>query len=273
MTEPVASVWVDGIATASMSVHDRGLAYGDGLFETMRLRAGAIVNLERHLARLAQGCETLEIQGIDPAELRLELGTLADAQPDGTLKLVVTRGAGSRGYRPPRTARPTRVLMWSPARAEDTVAATNGVRVRLCRTPATENSRLAGLKHLNRLDNVLARAEWSDEAIAEGLMRDSRGAIVGGTMSNLFAVRGGTVVTPRIERAGVRGVQRARVIEATGRLQLRVEELELAPADLTAADELFLTNAVIGIWPIAELDGRGFAVGSTTRRLQRELEV
>ena len=273
MTDPAATVWVDGIATASLSVHDRGLAYGDGLFETMRLRAGAIANLERHLARLAQGCEALEIHGIDAAGLRIELDTLAAAKPDGTLKLVVTRGSGSRGYRPPRTARPTRVLIWSPPRAEDTEAAASGVRVRLCRTPATENSRLAGLKHLNRLDNVLARAEWSDEAIVEGLMRDSRGAIVGGTMSNVFAVCAGALMTPRIERAGVRGVQRARVIEAAGRLQLRVAELELTPADLTAADELFLTNAVIGIWPIAELEGRGFAVGNTTRRLQQELAL
>lgn len=273
MTDPRPNTWVDGVATASFSVHDRGLAYGDGLFETMRLRAGRIANIDRHLARLAQGCDTLEIRGIDLTGVRSELESLASAQPDGTFKLIVTRGDGLRGYRLPQTVRARSVLTWSAPRAEDAAAAANGVRVRFCRTPATENVRLAGLKHLNRLDSVLARAEWSEEGIAEGLMGDSRGAIVGGTMSNVFMVRTARLMTPRIERSGVRGVQRGRVIEAAAHFGLPVEELDLAPADFMAADELFLTNAVIGIWPVAELDGRGFSVGPTTRRLQRELAL
>lgn len=273
MTHPGVITWVDGVATTTVSVQDRGLAYGDGLFETMRLRGGRIANIDRHLARLAQGCDTLEIHGVDAKVLRAELETLAVSQADGTLKLIVTRGAGLRGYRPPLGVLPTRVLIWSAPRAHDAAAAANGVRVRFCRTPATESARLAGVKHLNRLDSVLARAEWSDEEIREGLMCDSRGAIVGGTMSNVFAIRGARLVTPRIERAGVRGIQRALVIEAAGRLRLPVEELDLAPADLNEADELFLTNAVIGIWPVAELDGRSFSVGATTRRLQQELAL
>jgi 4-amino-4-deoxychorismate lyase len=271
MTGSPVTMWVDGGAAATLSVHDRGLGYGDGLFETMRLRGGRIALLDRHLARLGQGCLALGIQDLALTDLRRELGTLAASLADGTLKLIVTRGAGARGYRPPRAARATRVLMWSPPRVEDAAAAASGVRVRYCRTPATENAALAGLKHLNRLDSVLARAEWSDEAIKEGLMRDSRGVIVGGTMSNVFAVCGGRIVTPRIDRAGVRGILRGEVIEAARRLQLGIEELELAADDLIGADELFLTNAVIGIWPVTELDGHGFAVGSTTRRLQQEL--
>jgi 4-amino-4-deoxychorismate lyase len=262
------SLWIDGVTGSRVSARDRGLNYGDGLFETMRLADHAVRHLDRHLARLAQGCERLGISHVDFAALNHEIASIARTLSDGALKLVVTRGSGPRGYRPAGTERPTRVLAWSPPRVADASASTDGVRVRYCTTPASVNVALAGVKHLNRLDCVLARSEWSDTGIAEGLMRDSHGAIVGGTMSNVFAVRGETIVTPRIDRAGVKGIMRGIVIEAARAAGLVVEEQALTAAHLAAADELFLTNTLIGIWPIRALEDRHLDPGPITRRLQ-----
>jgi 4-amino-4-deoxychorismate lyase len=144
--------------------------------------------------------------------------------------------------------------------------------VRYCATRATENTALAGLKHLNRLDSVLAQLEWSDPAIAEGLLCDSQGSVVGGTMSNLFAVRDRTMLTPRIDRCGVSGIMRSVVIDAARNEGLEVVEQALSLADVAAADELFLTNSIIGVWPVRALDAKNYPVGAVTRRVQAAAE-
>lgn len=262
------SVWINGSPAQDLSAFDRGLNYADGLFETMRVRHRGVSHIDRHLDRLSEGCRRLGLDGVDVAVLRGEIAMRAESQSAGTLKLIVTRGVGPRGYRPVVTGAPTRILISSDARAADQSAA-SGVRIRYCRTPASENVALAGLKHLGRLDSVLARGEWSDADIAEGLLRDSRGSVVGGTMTNLFAVHGGKLVTPRIDRAGVRGVMRGVVMDAARDQGLAVSEAPLEASDIVVADELFLTNALIGVWPVRELDGRAYAVGPITRRAQQ----
>ncbi|HZF15192.1 MAG TPA: aminodeoxychorismate lyase [Steroidobacteraceae bacterium] len=262
------SLWINGSPAPDRMAGDRGLNYGDGLFETMRVERGAVRHLDRHIDRLTGGCRRLGIDGIDTTILCDEIIECAGLQAIGTLKLIVTRGVGPRGYRPIVEGAPTRILTASNARPADDSGA-NGVQVRYCRTPATENTVLAGLKHLGRLDSVLARGEWSDAAIAEGLMRDSRGFIVGGTMTNLFAVRAGRLLTPRIERAGVRGVMRSVIMDAARSTGIVIEETQLLASDLAGAEELFLTNALVGIWPVRELDGRSYELGPVTRHCQR----
>jgi len=134
-----------------------------------------------------------------------------------------------------------------------------------------ENPALAGIKHCNRLEQVLARREWTDPGIAEALMFSSSGALVSGTMSNVFLVRGSKVLTPCIDRCGVAGVMRGLVLEIAPAAGISVEERRLEAADLAAAEELFLTNALTGIRPVRELDGVRLAVGPVTRRLQAQL--
>jgi 4-amino-4-deoxychorismate lyase len=263
------STWINGIAARELSTDDRGLSYGDGLFETMHLERGAVARLERHLKRLTQGCARLGIDCVADKLLREEIEARARTLSDGVLKLVITRGAGPRGYRPTGEERPTWLLSWNTARAADASLASAGVRVRFCRTPATENAAIAGLKHLNRLDCVLARREWSDPEIAEGLMCDSHGSVVGGTMSNLFAVRDRTLMTPRLDRSGVRGVMRSVVIDAARGAGIDVVEQHLTAQDLSVATELFLTNALIGVWPVRALEATSYPVGALTRRLQQ----
>jgi 4-amino-4-deoxychorismate lyase len=130
-------------------------------------------------------------------------------------------------------------------------AAAIPARVRLCTTPLGLNPRLAGLKTLNRLESVLARAEWIDPRIWEGLMRDVDENIVCGTMSNLFLKRGSTLMTPVLDRCGVAGVMRRWVLETAAQLRLRPVQRRIAWKDLRESEEVFMSNAVVGLRSVA----------------------
>ncbi|OOG21214.1 aminodeoxychorismate lyase, partial [Thioalkalivibrio denitrificans] len=185
-------ILVNGQPGEQLPVTDRGLAYGDGLFETLAVRNGRPQHWERHMARMAEGCARLVLPMPDPAVWRAEAQTVLSFGQSGALKLILTRGTGPRGYRPPRDPSPTRIVMGLDA------AATPGpetLKVRFCRTRLSRNPLLAGIKHLNRLEQVLARGEWQDEC-QEGIMLDTEGHVVEGTMSNLFLVREEALHTP-----------------------------------------------------------------------------
>ena len=262
---------VNGQPADSISALDRGLGYGDGLFETVAVRDGTAELWSEHLARLKSGCDRLGIPY--PRELEEEGRALIEGVERGVLKIIVTRGVGGRGYRPPEAAEPTRILSLHPWPDYPAAWWSDGVTVRRCDTPLGCNPRLAGIKHLNRLEQVLARVEWSDSAVAEGLMSDTEGRIVEGVMSNLFVVRDGALLTPSLERCGVAGVMRGAVMRAAAEAGIPCTEGELREATLEAADELLLTNSLIGIWPVARLGEREWPVGPLTRRLQEALSA
>jgi 4-amino-4-deoxychorismate lyase len=240
--------WIDGRAGAAIDHRDRGFNYGDGAFETMRVRRGAIRLLEYHLERLDDACRRLKFSAPGTARLRRELERIAAGERDAVLKLIVTRGIGARGYRPAGHERCTRVVSLHPLRHSP---AQRQVRVRLCAMRVGVNEALAGLKTLNRLESVLARSEWSDARIWEGLLRDHDDNIVGGTMSNLFLRRGSSLMTPKLDRCGIAGVMRRWVLAHARQLKLRVRECRVRCSDLATADEAFMTNAVVGIAPVA----------------------
>ncbi len=225
---------------------DRGAAYGDGLFETVLVRDGRPRLWDEHLARLARGCHVLGLPL--PAEHRLA-APLAEAPPGlAVLKLMLTRGSGGRGYRAPATPEPR--LRWQLAPFTPAVARwQEGVRVRHCALRLGIQPRLAGLKHLNRLENVLARAEWDDDEVAEGLLCDSDGRLVEATAMNLFWRRAGLLETPRLDRCGVAGTLREALIE-----RLEVREVDILPEALEAAEAVWLGNSVQGVWPVTRLD-------------------
>ncbi len=246
---------------------DRGLAYGDGVFETIAVREGVPLHLERHLARLEAGCIRL---GFKAPALADDLRDRAAGHPRAVLKVIVTRGEGGRGYLPPVDPVPTRVISLHAWPDHDLAWTEHGVAVRWCDTRLAIQPALAGLKHLNRLEQVLARAEW--EGLGqwqEGLMCDMDGHLIEATQANVFLVTGGRLRTPRIDRCGIAGITRARVIEAVDALGLECEEARLDADDVNAADELFLCNSIIGIWPVREAgDTRFDAPGPVTRALQ-----
>lgn len=266
-----ARILVNGVPTGSVSAGDRGLAYGDGLFETLALRTGTLRFVDAHLERLASGCARLGIPRPDGVQLRGQLAVVSDGVAHGVVKIILTRGSGPRGYAPPAVPEPTLIVSCHPGEPGAGPAAP--LRVRECATPVATSPALAGLKTLNRLEQVLARAEWRDPAIGEGLMRDADGWYVGGTAGNLFIVRAGTLLTPGLGRCGVRGIMRGVVLAAAARLGITAAEADLARTDLDGASEMFLTSALIGIAPVGEFDGRRLATGPVTRRLRTALAL
>ncbi|KJJ99951.1 4-amino-4-deoxychorismate lyase [Pseudomonas sp. 21] len=262
--------WIDGQSGEALSARDRGLAYGDGLFETIRVSAGRPRLLTRHRARLEEGVRRLSL----PVSLDLvedELLRFSTLLGDGVAKLVLTRGEGARGYAPQADAQVRRLLLASPAPAYPAKNREEGVTLFPCATRLAEQPLLAGLKHLNRLEQVLARAEWSDPAFAEGLMRDVSGRIVEGVFSNLFVVKQGELVTAELSRCGVAGVMRAEIIERARDLGVPVVIRDIEHSELAQADEVFLCNSLYGIWPVRGVAEFAWPVGLLTRKLQGQL--
>jgi 4-amino-4-deoxychorismate lyase len=269
----VETLWLVNGRRGGVDPADRGLAYGDGLFETMAAHDGAIRWLDHHMERLLAGCVRLGIGGVDEAALRSEIAAHCPPRGRAVVKLIVTRGVGTRGYRPPERCEPTRILSISSWPAYPSGHYTNGIRVHTCELRLGENPHLAGMKHLNRLEQVLAQMEITRGQADEGLLLDAHDRVVGGGSSNVFGVWQEELLTPSLERCGVRGVMRRVVLDAAAKLGLRVAERDLPRPRFDRADEIFVTNALFGIWPVTEIDGRALPVGPLTRRLMSAVEV
>ena len=265
-------VLINGRVTDCVASADRGLLYGDGLFETIAVVDGSMCHWPRHLSRLQAGCDCLGIAAVDAAALAHECRSLAGAADRAVLKVIITRGSGGRGYRVPDRSSPTRIVQlhdwpdWSPACAE------HGVAVRVCNTRLGHQPALAGIKHLNRLEQVLARQEWETADVMEGLLLDSAGCLVEGTMSNIFLVRNGTLLTPDLQRCGVAGIMRTRLLELAERLPIDVRIGPVEMQHLQEADEVFICNSLIGIWPVIAVDACDYKKGAVTVRMQAMLD-
>lgn len=255
---------VDGVARDHVAVADRGFGYGDGLFETVLFVNGRAPLWARHMQRLLDGCLRLALPPPPLDRLAAEAAALVDGLPRAVVRITWTRGGGERGYAPPSQPAPTRVVAAFAADAPAADWYARGIRVRCCALRLAEQPLLAGLKHLNRLEQVLARAEWSGEGIVEGLLADVAGRVIGATAANLFVVHGGCVATPDLRRCGVAGVARAEVLARFPEVQVR----DIGMDEIMTADEIFLSNAVRGIVPVAALDARHWAVGPRTRAVQ-----
>ena len=228
---------------------DRSLAYGDGLFETMRVHRGEVPWWREHWSRLSLGAERLGIPLPNEARVHGEAGSLFADGDDGVLKLLLTRGAGERGYAPPTNAVPT----WIVSRHAVPATPMRGLNLHVCEIRIASQPKLAGIKHCNRLEQVLARAEAERAGADEGLMLDSAGNAIGATAANLFALIDGRWVTPTMDDCGIAGVCRARLLPV-----LDADERTLSIAEVEAADAVFLCNAARGILPVAHLGARAW---------------
>jgi 4-amino-4-deoxychorismate lyase len=246
-------ILVNGHPADSVDVLDRGLAYGDGVFRTLRTHAGKPLWWHDHVAKLAADCAALMLACPDEAELHAEVCRMAEAG-EGVVKIMITRGAGARGYAPPVGQACTRIVLSAPLPAYAQAGATDAIRARWCTLRLARQPQLAGVKHLNRLENVLARAEWDDPAIFEGLLCDDGGAVISGVMSNLLVVKDGELFTPDLGECGVAGVARTRLLRVATRLGIRTHIDRLTPAAILAADEVMICNSVIGVRQVARLD-------------------
>jgi len=262
------SILINGQSADSISVLDRGLQYGDGLFETMAVIDGACPFWDAHMQRLQQGCQRLQLPVPDRTLLQAEAQALVQHEKRAVLKLILSRGEGGRGYRYPDPVQPNRIFMRHPWPDYPQQNEREGVQVRFCNITLARQPALAGLKHLNRLEQVLARNEWQDAQIAEGLMLDENGNVIEGTMSNLFMVQNAILYAPDLSACGVAGIMRQTILELARNAGMTVRLTNITKDHLCEADEIFLTNSLIGIWPVNRIDEQTFAVGDISRRLQ-----
>ena len=263
-------ILVNGEKQQSLPVTDRGLHYGDGLFETIAVKQGRMQLWQLHMQRLFKGCQRLGIPSPDEVLLRQEAEQVCAGSECAVLKIIITRGSGGRGYRPPESCEPTRILIrypW-PEHADNNEA----IRIRLCQATLGSNPALAGIKHLNRLEQVIARNEWKDGAIAEGVMCDTRGTVIEGTMSNLFGVRAGRLITPDLSQCGIEGVMRGQIITMSQHLRIPCEIMSFGRDALEAMDEVFICNSVLGIRPVAQFEQVAYGDNPITRQLQNALQ-
>ena len=260
--------WVDGQPAETVPLKDRGLAYGDGVFETISVKAGIPVLIDRHFQRLAEGCRRLVLDADQPL-IRSEVLEYADLLGNGVLKLILTRGDSERGYWTNQGSPVRRILQGGPLAIYPQNYRTEGIRLFPCVTRLAEQPLLAGLKHLNRIEQVIARAEWQDSEHAEGLMLDSYGRVIEGVFSNLFLARRGLLLTADLGRCGVAGVMRAEILSQAQSLGIPLAVIDISLEQLQQADEVFMCNSVYGIWPVLGCSIMRWSVGPLTRRLQR----
>lgn len=237
---------------------DRGLHYGDGLFETLRVIDGVAPLWEWHRERLLAGCARLRMPAPEDARLRRTLRSVSRTHRDSVVKLIWTAGSGQRGYaRPPETV--PRLLASARPWQPPPVAA---LRLRWCATRLALQPALAGIKHLNRLEQVLARAEW-DADYDEGLMLDMQGRVIAATAANVFVRQGGQWLTPPVAECGIAGVTRRWMLQTVA-----ARECTLSVGDIESADALVLTNAVRGPRQAGRLGERRWRADAGVRRLR-----
>lgn len=268
-------ILVDGLPANAVPADDRGFNYGDGVFRTLAMRRGRAQWWPQQYARLAADCGALNITPPPESVLHRDLQTIAAQLPDCALRITVTRGSGGRGYALPENPQSRRIISAGPLPEYPAHWPEQGISLRVCDLRLSAQPRLAGIKHLNRLENVLARAEWSDPAIAEGLLLDEAGNVIEGTRCNVFIVEDGALVTPDLTRCGVSGVTRDLVIAAAGRNGLRCRIEAINRRRLEAATEILLVNSLIGVWPVAALEQRrwsDFKVAALVRKWLNALD-
>ncbi len=252
---------------------DRAAAYGDGLFETIAIRADKPRLWSLHSERLQIGCTRLGLPCPEPhgllVKLEAAISTARLSTVIATAKLTVSAGNSGRGYRRNPNADPLVRISVHAAHSLPTEKYQGGVSVRLCTTRLGVQPLLAGIKTLNRLEQVMARAEWNDEKIFEGLMLDTDGRLICGTMSNVFISKESVLITPAITRCGVTGVMRRHIINLLRNEEgMDCEVRDISLKELAAADEVFLSNSQFGILPVRTCDSMQWGVGPVTRRVQ-----
>ncbi len=265
----MTTIWINGKPATDVSSIDRGFLFGDGCFTTMAKANGKVERLSAHLERLQRDARALLLPPFDVMQLREEIDAYAAQVPDGVIRATLTRGSGGAGYALPAIAHSTRVLQWRESLTLTSQNAKLGIAVFACTTRLARQPRLAGIKHCNRLENILARAEVPEHGFAEGIMCDEQDNLIEGTFSNLFWRENDGWFTPQLDQCGIAGVMRAEILALMRQYGIRVQEVKRQKAlALTAMQEAFVCNSVIGIWPVTQMINKMLVIGKDTRHFQ-----
>lgn len=253
------SYLINGSFDQAVSVFDRGFSYGDGVFRTMKIRNGLPVSWPFHYQKLVADCAVIGIVCPSAELLMSDLQKLFEKELFSedllqVAKIIITRGEGERGYAPPVITVPTRVVIKSdlPHYAQSNYD--QGVQLHVCDIKLAAQPKLAGIKHLNRLENVLARMEWRDDAIFDGLLLDQSGNVIECTMSNVFARFGKELFTPDLSLCGVSGITRQRILGLGRVLDLDIEVKSLTLEQLLQADEVIICNSLFGVFQVTQIN-------------------
>ncbi|EEX92787.1 4-amino-4-deoxychorismate lyase [Vibrio orientalis CIP 102891 = ATCC 33934] len=264
--------WLNGKPADSVSLSDRSFQYGDGCFTTMLTRGGCIQHWSRHIERMNACLDLLTIPRPDWHQVENWLQQAVKSDVKAGVKLHISRGEGGRGYSPTQVASPNVTIsdFIYPPHYEQWVS--RGLELGICRTRLGHNPLLAGHKHNNRLEQVLAKAELDKGGFADGIVLDICDNVVETTMANLFWVKDSSLFTPDLRNAGVNGVMRRVVLEQLGDLSLKASIGDFKLEDVLSADEVFVSNSVLGVAPITRIGSTSFDIGKITKRIQEMID-
>ncbi|MBZ4201250.1 MAG: aminodeoxychorismate lyase [Methylotenera sp.] len=246
---------INGDLSQTITPLDRGLVYGDGVFRTMQTRGGMPLNWPLHYQKLVADCAAIGLV-CPSAELLMHDFLQLLLEPDlnsnqlAVAKVIITRGEGERGYKTPAVTCPNRILIVSSMPFYAEVNYATGVDLHLCELRLSVQEKLAGIKHLNRLENVMARMEWRDDGVFDGLLLDQQDNVIECTMANVFARFGNQLLTPDLSRCGVSGITRERIVSLAAVLNLSVQVCQLPLKRFMQADEIILCNSLFGAFQV-----------------------
>ncbi|ACK46395.1 aminodeoxychorismate lyase [Shewanella baltica OS223] len=265
--------WVNGASQASVDPSDRGLAYGDGLFATMRTGAEGILFFNAHQARLTAGAARLGFQWQMSEALQQQLHALAIEYPHHCIKLIVSRGVGGRGYTPPETVNPTEIVSVHAIPSHYAKWQQAGICLKTSSIRLGLQPLLAGMKHLNRLEQVLIKSHPLPQGFDDWLVNDIEGNVIESSMANVFFIKGNRVITPSLAQCGVAGVMREQVMIALLEQNMNIECLPVGAERLIEFDSAFITNSVLGIVDVLAIDSLKFSRAPITAQLRQTLSL
>ncbi|MGD8106466.1 aminodeoxychorismate lyase [Pantoea sp. FN0302] len=262
-------IWINGEQQQQIAVSDRALHYGDGCFTTARLQQGKIAWLEAHLQRLQEAASVLMIRDVDWPGLKQEMEIAAASwqQDDGVLKVILSRGSGGRGYSGTGCHQPVRIIMLFAAPGHYAALSESGVRLMTSPVRLGINPQLAGIKHLNRLEQVLIRTQLEQSGADEALVLDTEGKLVECCAANLFWRKRNQLYTPAVSGAGVDGIMRRRIIALARQHGYVCQVVREEPQTLADADEVFISNALMPLLPVRQIDSWHYQSRTLYQRL------
>jgi 4-amino-4-deoxychorismate lyase len=264
---------INGNVLGSISPLDRGLAYGDGVFRTVKIVDKMPKEWPAHYQKLVADCGAIGIVCPSAELLISDLHQLFELGEIAVSKIIITRGDGERGYAPPAITAPMRLVIKSPMPTYPATHYGKGVRLHVCTTRLAHQPSLAGIKHLNRLENVLARMEWHDPYVADGLMFDFQGHVIECTTANIFARFGDILLTPSLHHCGIAGITRQRILDFAYTLELKTKIESFDLKKLLSADEIIICNSLYGAWQVSEVQDKTWPQLPLAENIRRILSV
>ncbi len=251
--------WINGVEAESIPADDRALHYGDGCFTTARAAAGEVDNLAAHLARMAEGCRRLAIANADFVLLEREMRHAAQFIGEGVVKAIVTRGSGGRGYSIAGCHSPRRLVSTAPFPVHYARQREEGIRLTISPVHLGISPQLAGIKHLNRLEQVLIKAHIDQSGFDDAAVLDSNGMLVECCAANLFWRKGNQVFTPCLNGSGVAGLMRRRIFTLLEGSEYTLHEVTEPAGALIRAEEVLICNSLMPVLPVTALNETVYA--------------